>query len=1169
MQACASFLACVDTLTAKLGSFVQFVHNTCFFRPVLLVERGVRGSAAFRSSFCETMKVKSRLGDWKGTERKDSACNIGAMADDAGATSRTEESGLEADEDLFEYLELKRKEVAAMTQAAEIAREQAVHLLRLQRQVQAIESMAQGPGDPEPAQAGHLGENGAGAQAFDGGPVHASTLSLEDRRRFGLEVTPPPSEAIPTPPPSASEVQLYVWLDWTMYGALTPGLRSHASVSPVHVLPKLQAHPSLAGIGKPAILAAALTAAGALGRLPSRRRSSRGFRVIAFSTDTWASDGSGQDAPVDFPDLNLCMVMAGFSFDSYTEIDRAQGVWVSAGAGTRTGLEGVQVVLLSPRFVRDAFSGILRVRVLSAEGLRNVAMAGAVTVFFRTTSGSSAGGLRGFQRNRVRRGVLSGLAQWLDEDDSVYLYVPKGAFAGSPSETEEDSEDPCLHLEVHTRSLLDNSTIAVIGRASIPMSDWSASKKLKELCVELELPKDERKDVEDFLTSPEEGKERPPSRVRLQLEYDAFDLLEDPANSTGADEQLDDVTPEARARRQRFGSNVPAEVRLPDVQRLSEHQLQAALRGRGREALEKRLQKSIAAEKAVYDSDGWWSTVGYFLGTDRKAQLEGAMGAAATAAETLSGDFFAAMGAGIMSGAGEIAGFDELMKGDFAGAMEKRKDVWQAASSEEGRAALRQKADVAVKRAKQQAMIRLAQGMELMSVRKGAWRMLEQAVMDEGAAGSTSFADYEQLAYLEAGSTNTECWVWRLLAGKRIVVAFRGTCDFGDVLTDIAAIPREIGDLGKVHEGFSRAYDSDASLVREALHAVLARGCLGDGEGWKVIFTGHSLGGALATLASLDVSRTIRGLPADFGSAGEVGKILPTPLRGAEIIACTFGAPRVGSARVAAAYDEFVPRAWRIFSTSDVVPNVPPTSLWGFRHAGIGVQLDPQQSELIVRGRTAGLQEAALEEAEAAKSETEEEGGSSLMLSFQGDIWSSFDEAELAELRRVIGTGTTAVGEHMEDNYFARIQECLSETSQSRRSEPVEENPQGRSGELPGEWAWQSQPPTPAETESQAQAAQAPAWSSLSLEDRQRFGLDGQELPPSQRMEAADLNPHLPTAVSRHAVSHHPDVLWGNAGMPGPPSMAKTLAQLEAVGMASNLSRLEESERKLQKLKLG
>ena len=77
------------------------------------------------------------------------------------------------------------------------------------------------------------------------------------------------------------------------------------------------------------------------------------------------------------------------------------------------------------------------------------------------------------------------------------------------------------------------------------------------------------------------------------------------------------------------------------------------------------------------------------------------------------------------------------------------------------------------------------------------------------------------------------------------------------------------------------------------------------------------------------------------------------------------------------------------------VPLEVPGSPWseppgGFRHAGIGVQLDPQQSELIVcyradradpvlgpktrglavssepcqvRGRTAGLQEAALEEA--------------------------------------------------------------------------------------------------------------------------------------------------------------------------------------------------------------
>ena len=31
-----------------------------------------------------------------------------------------------------------------------------------------------------------------------------------------------------------------------------------------------------------------------------------------------------------------------------------------------------------------------------------------------------------------------------------------------------------------------------------------------------------------------------------------------------------------------------------------------------------------------------------------------------------------------------------------------------------------------------QAMIRLAHGLELMSVRKGAWKMLQQAIEDEG-----------------------------------------------------------------------------------------------------------------------------------------------------------------------------------------------------------------------------------------------------------------------------------------------------------------------------------------------------------------------------------------------------------------------------------------------------
>lgn len=745
---------------------------------------------------------------------------------------------------------------------------------------------------------------------------------------------------------------------------------------------------------------------------------------LSFSDD-WQADGTdgGQEAP----DLKTCMVMAGFSFDAYTLIDRATGVWTCQGNQDQRGICGVQAVLLSSSFVRDAFRGILRARVLSAQGLRGAGMAGAVAVFFRTTAGESAGGLQGFQRNSVRRGVLNGLAQWLDEDDSVYLYVPKGALADSAAETSE--EEPCLHIEVHRRSLLDNSTMDILGTASIPMSQWGSS-HLKELCVPL------------VNTDPaDEGEENQPGVVKLQLEFDEFrEVSEVPEMGSGVDEQVDDVTPEARYRRRRFGSNVPTEVRLPETERLNYHQLEVALRRRGlpwqgdsREVLENRLKTSIAAEQAIYDAGNWWNTVENFLGTDRKAQLAGALDVASSAAETLSGDLFGALGAGFMSGANEIAGVGELLKGDFAGAMQKRREVWQEASTEDGRLALQEKADAAVKRAKKQAMIRLAHGMELMSVRRGAWKMLQQAIEDEGAAeGQTaSFESYEQLAYLEAPSTNTECWVWRFKASKRIVVAWRGTSDFGDVLTDIAATPRVIPGLGKVHEGFSRAYDS----IRAALHAVLARGVRGDGHGWEIIFTGHSLGGALATLSSVDVAQTIRGLPASFGLKEEVGQVDKLcPLRGCDIVNVTFGAPRVGSARLCTACDEFVPRTWRVFSTSDVVPTVPPKYLWGFLHAGIGVELDPEKNTLTVRGRTADLKEALAEEEEEDKARLEREAageeleGSSLMLAFQGDVWASFNGDELSELRRVLGTGSQAVGEHMEDNYFARITECLSES---------------------------------------------------------------------------------------------------------------------------------------------
>lgn len=108
-----------------------------------------------------------------------------------------------------------------------------------------------------------------------------------------------------------------------------------------------------------------------------------------------------------------------------------------------------------------------------------------------------------------------------------------------------------------------------------------------------------------------------------------------------------------------------------------------------------------------------------------------------------------------------------------------------------------------------------------------------------------------------------------------------------------------------------------------------------------------------------------------------------------------------------------------------------------------------------------------------------------------------------------------------------------------------------------------------------------PWRSSLSVEDRRRFGLDaggGETLPsrartpPSQYREPKPMAGY-PSAQAQSAF-HHPDVLWGRDGGSAAdtgmnPSMAKTLAQLEAVGATKLVADLRESERRLQSLKMS
>ncbi|MER6992478.1 lipase family protein [Saccharopolyspora hirsuta] len=135
---------------------------------------------------------------------------------------------------------------------------------------------------------------------------------------------------------------------------------------------------------------------------------------------------------------------------------------------------------------------------------------------------------------------------------------------------------------------------------------------------------------------------------------------------------------------------------------------------------------------------------------------------------------------------------------------------------------------------------------------------------------------------------------------RMIVVAFRGTepAKIKDWLSDANALiaPGPAGK-GLVHQGFSRALDSVYPQVREAVERFRGR----EQTLW---FTGHSLGGALAMLASARMYF-------------EDPELLPDGVY-------TFGQPRTCDRFLAEPYNEaFTAKVFRFVNNNDVVAPAP------------------------------------------------------------------------------------------------------------------------------------------------------------------------------------------------------------------------------------------------------
>ncbi|KAF2125904.1 alpha/beta-hydrolase [Dothidotthia symphoricarpi CBS 119687] len=165
-------------------------------------------------------------------------------------------------------------------------------------------------------------------------------------------------------------------------------------------------------------------------------------------------------------------------------------------------------------------------------------------------------------------------------------------------------------------------------------------------------------------------------------------------------------------------------------------------------------------------------------------------------------------------------------------------------------------------------------------------------------------------------ATDTQVAIFQDDASREFIVSFSGTWSVQDFLTDFSfvSIPQGTaqGCTGcKAHAGFYVAWRSVADNVTTALSELRTQK-----PGYSTTITGHSLGGALASLAYTDL------------------KAAGVPLN----IAYTFGSPRVGNP----AYADFTDKLSgasntqlgtliRVTHNTDGVPGLPSNAM-GFQH---------------------------------------------------------------------------------------------------------------------------------------------------------------------------------------------------------------------------------------------
>jgi hypothetical protein len=164
-----------------------------------------------------------------------------------------------------------------------------------------------------------------------------------------------------------------------------------------------------------------------------------------------------------------------------------------------------------------------------------------------------------------------------------------------------------------------------------------------------------------------------------------------------------------------------------------------------------------------------------------------------------------------------------------------------------------------------------------------------------------------------------------LSPNKELVASIRGTDTIlewlhdGSFLMVSSPIP---GIHGFTEDGFTAVYRSlrigQLGGTDRAVTAI--KNCLDSGAANTVTVCGHSLGGALATLLTVDVA---------------VNTSCKSP------VSYTYASPRVGDPSFAGAYNAAVSFSYRVANRQDLVPKLPPILPLPYEHVNTLYELNP------------------------------------------------------------------------------------------------------------------------------------------------------------------------------------------------------------------------------------